>query len=258
MNKKSPFLIPILTYHSIDDSGSVISVSPATFKSQMANLYNKGYQTLSLSETIKLIRHGRPFPEKTVVITFDDGYENNFTEAFPVLNQYGFKGTIFLTTGFCGKTVQWPGFQGCSILSWPQVKKMHHAGFEIGAHTVSHPDLTTISIKKAHHEILQSKIDIQDHLGDDVTVFAYPFGNYNSNVKKSVQHYFEGACSTRLRSVRVNSDPFNLGRIDMYYLINHPVFNLLSTDMLEYYLKIRQILRDLKCIARSFNGKTGT
>ncbi len=252
VDKKLSFSIPILTYHSIDDSGSVTSVSPATFKWQMDNLWQKGYRTLSLSETIKIIRHNRPFPEKTVVITFDDGYQNTFTEAFPVLDQYSFKATIFVITDFCGKVIRWPGFQKYSALSWSEIKKMHSSGFEIGAHTVSHPDLTRISMKKAEHEILRSKIEIQDHLGDDVDVFAYPFGKYNSKIKQIAGKHFAGACSTRLRKVTINSDPYTIERIDMYYLMNNKLFNLLATDTLKHYLTIRQFLRDLKGISHSF------
>ena len=88
--------LPILKYHSFDDSGSVISTSPATFEMQMKYLAQNGYQSLSLSEATVYIREKKPIPEKAFVMTFDDGYQNNYTRPFRSCKRLGFKGTILL------------------------------------------------------------------------------------------------------------------------------------------------------------------
>ncbi len=240
--------VPILTYHSIDDSRSVISISPATFKMQMKYLAECGYQSLSFSEAVVFLREKKPFPEKAFVATFDDGYENNYTGAFPVLQQFGFKGTIFLISDYCGKT--WSGdassLEPRSLLSWAEIKEMHRHGIEFGAHTLTHPDLTLIPVAQAERETRQSKAEIQERLGAEVTTFAYPYGKYSSEVKKIVQTHFHGACSTVLGKAVAGSDLFLLKRIDMYYLKHPGLFKRLPTNTLAGYLKLRQMLRGLK------------
>lgn len=100
-------------YHSIDESGSCVSVSPSDFRLQMAYLKRKGYQTLSLSDFCNFFDSGLSVGRNSVVITFDDGYRNNYEEAFPILREYGFRATIFLITDYIGKTAQWTrGFLG--------------------------------------------------------------------------------------------------------------------------------------------------
>ncbi len=242
--------ILILTYHSLDESRSVVSISPPMFKKQMEFLWEKGYQTLSLSELINCIHQKKLFPEKTFVINFDDGYKNTYTEAFPVLKEFGFKGTAFLITDYCGGFNDWPGetywIERRPLLSWSEIKEMHKYGFEFGAHTLTHPDLTQIPIERAEQEIIQSKAHIQDHLGVDVQLFAYPYGKYNSKVKEIVQKQFYGACSTKLGKVKSDCDPYKLKRIDMYYLSSYKLFSALSTKPFDWYLGIRQVFREVK------------
>ncbi len=100
--------VAILTYHSIDKSGSVVSVSPEKFRKQMLYLSESSFNVVSLSEILAAFHERRLLPAKTVVITFDDGYRNVYTEAFPVLDSYGFTATVFLITNYCGKHNDWP------------------------------------------------------------------------------------------------------------------------------------------------------
>lgn len=244
--------IPILTYHSLDESRSVISISPLMFKKQMEYLWKKGYQTFSLSEAISFIQRKKPFPEKTFVITFDDGYKNVYTEAFPVLRRCGFKGTIFLITDYCEKFNNWPtqphSIECRPLLSWSEIEEMHKYGIEFGSHTSTHPDLTRIPIRQAEQEIAHSKSKIQDYLGAEVKVFAYPCGKYNSKIKEIVQKQFLGACSAKLGKVKTDCDLYMLNRIDMYYLRSEKLFSIISTHTLDRYLQFRQVFRELKMI----------
>lgn len=241
--------IPVLTYHSLDESHSVISTSVATFKKQMEYLWKECYQTLPLSEVASFIHQRKAFPEKGIVITFDDGYKNVYTDAFPILEQYGFNATIFLITEYCGKLNNWPG-QSLSIkrsplLSWPEIREMSNYGFEFGAHTLTHPDLDLIPIQQAEQEIIQSKVMIQDHLSTEVKVFAYPYGRYNSKIKDIVQQHFLAACTTELGKVKTGCDPYRLKRIDMYYLTSPKRFIALQNIALDWYLQMRQLFRDI-------------
>ena len=96
--------LPILTFHSIDDSASVISFSPPVFRRGMARLYESGYRTLNLVDAVERLRQGQSLPPRSFVITFDDGYQNVYGEAFPLLQRYGLSATVFLTTRKKGMT----------------------------------------------------------------------------------------------------------------------------------------------------------
>lgn len=240
----------ILTYHSIDNSGSVVSTSPETFQRQMQYLSEASFNVISLNAIMDCLHENRPLPSRALAITFDDGYENVYTEAFPVLEKYGFGATGFLITDYCGKHSDWPGnspsFERRPLLSWSEIEEMRRHGFDFGAHTATHPDLTRVSIQQAEREITGSKAEIEDRLGVEARCFAYPYGKYNSEVQEIVRTQFLGACSTKLGKVRSDCDPHALRRIDMYYLSHPALFSALSANLLEWYLGVRQVLREIK------------
>jgi len=243
-------VLPILTYHSLDASGSVISMDPAVFRDQMSFLKAEGFQTLSLTEATTLLREKEKLPGKGCVITFDDGYRNVYTEGFPILQALSFKATMFLITDYCGKQNNWPSHSSPvgdqELLSWGEIREMDKYGIEFGSHTLSHPDLTRVSLQDAEREIHQSKEAIQTRLGKAVNVFAYPYGRYSPGVMGLVRDAFEGACSTRLGKVRPDSDRYLLKRLDTYYLRFAMFRRTLSSGRFDAMWVFRQMLRDLK------------
>jgi peptidoglycan/xylan/chitin deacetylase (PgdA/CDA1 family) len=112
-------------------------------------------------------------PHKCVAITFDDGFQDFYWQAFPVLNSYGYQATVFLPTAFIGKRPL--RFKGACCLTWSQVRELQKAGVSFGSHTVNHPKLTDLTAKKLDDELRQSKLAIEDHLGCAVESFAYPY-----------------------------------------------------------------------------------
>ncbi len=253
--------VPILTYHSIDSSGSVVSTDRETFRRQMQTLSAAGYRTVSLNELSECVHQQRSLPGKAVVIAFDDGYGNVYREAFPILAEFGFQATVFLITGYCGNSNHWPGDwasrKGETLLTWAEVKELHQHGFEFGSHTSTHPDLTKLPLAQAEIEIKQSQTAIQDRLGSEVTLFAYPYGSYNSEIKKLAQEHFRAACSTRLGKVDLTSDLFSLKRVDAYYLSSQKLFDRLLGESLDWYLTARQALRDVKGLGLVVSGSAG-
>ena len=242
--------LPILTYHSIDESRSVISVSPAQFAGQMEALSRAGFVSLPLREAaLRLARDGH-VPDRTVVITFDDGYESVYTEAMPILARHGFKATVFLVGDFVGR----PGRQAppeldgplLSLLSWDQVQDLVDHGHEMGAHTMSHPDLTRIPSSELTHEIATSRKILEDRLGEVVSSFAYPFGRFTPEVRQIVSKQFATAVSTKLGFAHAGQDPYTLARCDMYYLRSLPLAALLSTPAGSLYLGARHAMRQVK------------
>ncbi|MEP6901087.1 MAG: polysaccharide deacetylase family protein [Actinomycetota bacterium] len=246
--------LPILTYHSIDESGAVISTAPEVFRRQMNFLGETGYNVVSLDKLLNSLIDEKPFSAKTVALTFDDGFQNFYTTAFPVLEQYGFKATVFLVTDYCGKYNDWagnpPDLPRSKVLAWNEIKELNKYGIEFGSHTRTHPDLTQISFDRAEGEMVESKAVIEDSLGCPVTTFAYPFGKYNQPVKKTAEKTFQAACSTNLGKVECKSDFFSLARIDTYYLSNLKIFNSMSSKTFDRYMQFRQVLRDFKATIR--------
>lgn len=128
--------LPILTFHSIDVSGSVISVSPNDFAAHINTLAVEGWQSCTVSQVLEWRQRG-DLPGRTVAITFDDGYRNVFEAALPVLRDHGFTATVFVTAGRCGSDNRWPGqpsqIPTLPMLSWDDVSALSRAGWEIGA-----------------------------------------------------------------------------------------------------------------------------
>ncbi len=242
--------VSILTYHSIDSIGSVTSISPAEFKAQMRFLKDFSFNVISLNEVVAHIRKMQPFPKNSIAITFDDGFKNVFSEAFPVLRKYGFSATFFLTTNYCERLNNWPGqpafITAQPLLSWLEIKEMRQSGMQFGAHTHNHPSLTKIPIKVAENEILLSKKILEDQLQEEIKFFAYPYGDFNINIVNILNQHFTGACSTELAIANTKSNPFILERIDVFYIKYEMIFKRLFTPYVSCYLRCRRLLRDLK------------
>jgi peptidoglycan/xylan/chitin deacetylase (PgdA/CDA1 family) len=249
--------LPILTFHGLDDRSSVISFPPHVFRRGLARLHERGYRTASLAEVATCLRRGLPLPARTVVITFDDGYRSVYDEAFPVLRQYGMTATVFLTIGDSDASApagRLPALGGREMLSWSEIREMHALGMEIGAHTLTHPDLTRLPRARVEVELRDSKDRIEDALSAPVECFAYPYGRFDAPSHELARQYFSCACSDRLGCVRADSDPHALARVETYYLRSDWLFDLVSTPRLERYLRVRNLPRTLRRMAQPAAG----
>ena len=227
-------------FHTIDDRDSAISFPPQVFQRAIGKLHDFGYQTLNLLETWKGLRQGTEFPKRALIITFDDGYETVYKEAFPVLQRYGMSATVFLTVGD-QKTGngRLPSLEGRSMLSWSEIREMQRGRIDFGAHTLTHPDLTRLSTQLAKSEICDSKMIIEDMLSAQVDTFAYPFGRYDERCREIVRQNFIVGCSDELGLVRASSDPYALERVDASYLRKDRLFNIMLTRLFPWYIWAR-------------------
>lgn len=174
--------LPMLTFHALDDRPSVISFSPRVFRRGIAKLHENGYQTLSLLEAVDCLCRGASFPDRSFAITFDDGYQSVYDEAFPVLQRYGMSATVFLTVGekrTAGSSRRFPSLEGRSMLNWGEIREMDRWGIDFGAHTLTHPNLTRLPLDAVKAEVCDSREIIEDALSAPVTSFAYPYGCYD-------------------------------------------------------------------------------
>ena len=179
---KSLRSVPVLMYHSIapDDTDGRrhayygLTTSGEVFLSQMKYLHQHHYEALGIEEVFERLADGGTLNSKKVVaITFDDGFEDFLTAAFPVLQHYGFSATVFLPTGYIGKDRR--RFNGRNCLIWDEVRKLHACGIRFGSHTVTHPQLKILKKKDIKGELLRSKETIENILGTQVDDFSYPY-----------------------------------------------------------------------------------
>ena len=225
------------------------SFSPAVFRRAMGRLHENGYRTLALTEAVHNLREKRSVPDRAFVITFDDGYQSVYKEAFPLLREYGMSATVFLTVGEHGSvpgTDRLPSLGHHPMLSWEEIREMQKGGFVFGAHMLTHPDLTRLPGEKLEAEICRSKTIIEDQLGSSVTCFAYPYGRYDWRSREIVRQHFACACSDNLGLMTCDSDPFALERVDAYYLRTDRLFNVMLTRRFAWYIVARSIPRRIR------------
>lgn len=240
-------VIPILTYHSIDDSGSPVSLSRAKFREHMRHLSKAAIKVLSLEEAAGYIREGRPLPPKSAVITFDDGYKNFYESAWPVLKEHGFIATVFLVTGLVGKTNKWDAgskdIPSLPLLSWDEIAEMAAAGIDFGAHTINHIDLSKATPEEAQAELVGSKRAILRYLGNEPKSLAYPFGRFSDEAVKIAKENFLLACTTKRGVAGPESDVHLLPRVETLHFADNDRFKLVGTPLLLPYLKALKIKR---------------
>ena len=229
----------ILTYHSLDESGSPISVPPAVFQRQMEFLSGCGMPVVPLGG----IRN-RP---GAVAITFDDGFDNFLTGALPALQKFRLPATVFAVSGYCGRRNDWPtqapGIPILPLMDWAALRELSRQGIEIGAHTIHHPRLTHLSAGEMEREVSGCQKEIEDRIGKPVRSFAYPYGDSNAETRQIASRHFDAACGVRLGYLESASGPFDLPRLDAYYLREPFWFERLGTPAGWTYIWARRQLR---------------
>lgn len=203
----------ILMYHSISNNDDFFCVKPIEFEKQMNFLKINNFNVISLNKLIWHLEKNN-LPPKTVILTFDDGFEDNFTKAFMILKKHNFSATIFLETEVLGREKSNKSGIIYKMLNWDQIKEMKMSGMiDFGAHTLSHPKLSQLSWDSAESEILQSKKILESKLQKKCDFFAYPFGNYNKEVVKITKACdFKAAVTVKNGVVKKNDDIFTLKR----------------------------------------------
>jgi peptidoglycan/xylan/chitin deacetylase (PgdA/CDA1 family) len=214
----------ILMYHIIDNplasQEEKYCCTPANFEKQMRFLRDSNYVPVGLNQFVNELDGKGLCPDNSVVVTFDDGFDNMLVTALPVLQKYDIPATVFILSDRIDHTNDWMhtrGFPSRKLLSKSQLLELKDAGICIGSHTRTHPRLTDISKDQVKDEISTSKKILEDTLGSEVAYFAYPFGLYNENAHAAVVRAgYVAACSTRSGFNRQDIDRFALRRIEIY------------------------------------------
>jgi len=216
--------IPILMYHSISDPQGPrmhpyyeTQTSVKRFAEHMRLLYQEGYRTIRLEDVASALAN-RNAVAKHVVITFDDGFQDFYRSAAPLLSEKGFTATMFLPTGFVSDARQ--SFKQRNCLTWEEVRELQRAGFSFGSHTVTHPQLHTLASDAILYEVKGSKQMLEDATGVPVTSFAYPYAfpeadrDFAERLRGTLQECgYHAAVSTIIGTVQPGSAEFFLKRL---------------------------------------------
>ena len=213
---------PILMYHAIDSSdepGSSYVMPIHRFATQMTWLKRIGYIPITLEQFLDCYRKRHLAPAGSVVITFDDGYTDNYTYAYPVLQKQNIPATIFLVSSYIGLANKWDKQTQLAdrpLMSWSQILELMEQGIQFGAHTCTHPVLTSLSSNQAEEEITLSRKQLESRLGTPVDLFAYPYGEYDDSTQVMVQQAgFAAGCTVDAGLNTLNTTPFSLRRTEI-------------------------------------------
>jgi peptidoglycan/xylan/chitin deacetylase (PgdA/CDA1 family) len=213
--------IPILLYHSVtaacDPRFAEWAVTPELFSAHMEHLADEGYTALTVRELVDRVFEQRlAIPDRPVVITFDDGFADFHSDAWPALERHGLSATVFVTAGAVGGSSTWLANLGEAqrpMLTWSQIAELHAAGIEIGAHGFQHLQLDTVSRVRAWRDIALSRDALELAVGP-VGSFAYPHGYHTTGVKRMVEQAgFAGACAVKDAMSAPDDDRYALARI---------------------------------------------
>ncbi|MDX1380345.1 MAG: polysaccharide deacetylase family protein [Xanthomonadales bacterium] len=248
----------VLTWHAVDERASVISTPPGRFRRQLDQLAEHGCRGMGLAEAFRQRAAAGRFPREAVVLTFDDGYRSVVEHALPALGAHGFTGTVFLASGLVGLSADRARARNPALdrelldrdlLDWDEAAALRQAGWEIGSHSVSHPDLTRLDAAAQARELGDSKAQLEQGLNISVRSFAYPYGRLNRSVRDAAAHHYDFACTTRLAHHPGDGDPLRVDRIDMYYMQDPDRFARLLAGGLDVWLPLRRALRAVRRLA---------
>jgi peptidoglycan/xylan/chitin deacetylase (PgdA/CDA1 family) len=203
--------VPILEYHVIAPAGAraaypLLYVSPARFRAQIDGLARAGYHGVTLAAVFAYWKRGVPLPRKPVVVSFDDGYLSDYTRALPLLRR-----------------LRWPGVLNLELanvrvhggLTAAMVRALIAAGWEIDSHTLTHPDLTTVSDDRLRRELVGSRRELRRRFGVRADYFCYPIGRYDARVERAVRRAGYAGAVIEGRTPAVPAKPFELGRLEV-------------------------------------------
>jgi len=232
----------ILTFHSVDDSGHILSCSISRFRHILEALEKKNIPVVSLDTLLQCKSNNG------VALTFDDGMQSVYTHAMPLLQAHAAVAHLFLSTSLVGKTALWPdhklGVGSYKMLNWTELDELQKNNVIIDSHTHTHPDLTQISAEELEEECDTADTTIKQRTGRPPLYFAYPFGRHNKDAREFIRKRYRAATTTELGYL--GADNFcTLPRLDSFYLGSNIVSNI-DNILVKSYLGTRSVLRSIR------------
>jgi peptidoglycan/xylan/chitin deacetylase (PgdA/CDA1 family) len=236
----------ILTYHSIDPSGSVISMAEPVFRRQVEWLASGAVRVVGVGELLATAPE-----DDAVAVTFDDGFANFESAAWPLLREHGLPVTVFVVTDRVGKTNAWDGAMDHGIpefplLGWESLSRLSEEGVELGSHTRRHPPLCDLPPDRVGDEVVGSAEAIEKRTGRRPAGFAYPYGWADDSSRRAVAETYDWACTTELDWLRPGAEAHRLPRLDTYYYQSRGRLERWGSGAFRAHLRIRSGARRLR------------
>lgn len=237
---------PILMYHSVAflfeaPFPNAVRIRPSIFAKQMEYLKDHRYNVVDLDLLFQWIIEGKELPPKTIALTLDDGYLDNYVNAYPILKFYGFPATVFLITRCIGRDPQ--------FITWDQAREMEKSGIRFGNHTATHPHLDLISLEDARKDIIEAKETLSKELQAPSQVFCYPFGGYTIQIQKLVQECgYEGAMATSVDGALPLADRYAFRRLKISDSAQNKF--IFAFEISGYYSAVQKIQKRVKIIRK--------
>ncbi len=203
--------IPVLNYHQINNQDvNSLTVRTDQFEAQMKYLADNGYHAITPEDLVDAWENGTELPDKPVIITFDDGYIDNYKNAYPILQKYNLKATIFLISDFIGT---YPNY-----MTWDEALEMQQSGLiDFEGHTLSHPELSKLSDEDLKHQLEDSKAAIEYRLQKKVSFLAYPCGDYTQRVQNAAKDAgYRAAFTVHLGYAEKDAPRYKLDRVPIF------------------------------------------
>jgi len=247
--------LAVLAFHSISHGPGPTSIPPDTFRLQLDALARSGFRSLTCREFLAWREGSLADPGARVLISFDDGYADFATAAYPVLRAYGFSGIVFVPTGKLGASEDWQGANAARrpLMDWPTVVELARSGIEFGGHGVTHADLTRLSAEARRAEIAASARHLAERLGRPPDGFAAPYGRVNAAVLADIRQSYAVAFGTRFARATRGCDRFDVPRIEMHYFRDGRRWRDFLAGHHTYFLA-RRALRSIKAAGERIIG----
>lgn len=245
----------ILTYHSIDSSGSPISVDRATFARHVAWLASGATRVVDVGELL-----GLRDDDDAIAITFDDGFVNLRDEAWPLLRDHGIPATVFVVSDLAGGVNEWEDVPGSSmpvlpLLGLDDLAALASEGLGLGVHSRTHPRLPGLDASRLRDEVAGAKERILGATGSEVSGFAYPYGAFDGPSVEMARAHFPWACTADLGWLSGGDDPHMLPRLDAYYLQTPGRLESWGRPAFARYMRLRAFARGVRARVSGWIGR---
>ena len=244
----------VLTYHSLDDSGSPISIEPASFAAHVRWLASSSVRVVALETLVREVRGGDDAGD-AVALTFDDGFANFGEHAAPLLAELGLPATVFVVSAHAGRTNAWggtpdDGIPTLPLLDWQALGRLSECGIALGGHTRTHARLDALSGAALEDEIAGGAEDMVAQLGRRPTAFAYPYGATSHDATRCVGRHFEVGVTTQFLPLGTGDDAVLLPRLDAYYFRRPDGLRHWGSVRFRAYLRVRATARAARAASR--------
>ncbi|MCJ7506987.1 polysaccharide deacetylase family protein [Candidatus Bathyarchaeota archaeon] len=252
--------VSILAYHSVGSNGSFYTTSLEEFGIQIEYL-RKVYNIVSLDDILEFALGRKSLPNRSVAITFDDGYYDSYLNVFPCVKRFDLPVTVFVATGYVGGEMLLDNVS-LKVLSWDEIVEMSRSKVTIGAHTRTHIDLQQVDLEEAKREILGSREEIEKKIRRPVRYFAYPMGKHDDRIVEIVSSLGFNAAFCGEGLIHQGDNPYLLNRITVNAATTFSVFRARLTMATEWYKRIEHFgkmvicaLPILSCIDRVYRDR---